>query len=290
MTAPRGVELDEDVLSVVEDDLLVVVGNDDGDGAVLLLGNRLALDAGLHLAAAEVVDELGDGLDGDVLGLLEGELLVLDRVLDGERRPLANLEVQVARVLAERLGVDGGKVDLALVLLGNRLQLGGERLALLLSLGEDVGEGKASLRLLDEFFLGGSTTHAHVALVCVRADLANQGSGGLLGERFNVLLLELAVVHDLALIERLVENNGGLLDTVLLGEISVVGGAEEVVVAHGVGRRGEGSVGPLVVRTEVADEDHGIGRLEVLEAGAIVDVGHGGEGLLGHVGDDAEGD
>lgn len=48
-------------------------------------------------------------------------------------------------MLAESGSVDGSEVDLSAVLLGDGLQVGGERLALLGGLGEDVGEGKAGL-------------------------------------------------------------------------------------------------------------------------------------------------
>jgi hypothetical protein len=48
-------------------------------------------------------------------------------------------------VLAESGSVDGSEVDLSAVLLGDRLEVSGERLTLLGGLGEDVGEGKAGL-------------------------------------------------------------------------------------------------------------------------------------------------
>lgn len=48
-------------------------------------------------------------------------------------------------MLAECLGVNGSEVDLALVLLGNRLERGGKSLALLGSLGEDVGKRDTGL-------------------------------------------------------------------------------------------------------------------------------------------------
>ena len=148
VSAPRRVELEQDVLLVVDDELLVVLRDDDGDGSFLLLRDRLGLDARLDLAGDKVVEELADGLfaqgfDAALLG--EGELLVLLRVLDGEGRPVANLEVQVAAVLAEGLGIDGREVDSALVLLGNRLESLAERLALLGRLGEDVGERNSGL-------------------------------------------------------------------------------------------------------------------------------------------------
>lgn len=148
VTAPGGVELEEDILLVVDDEVLVALGDDDGGTGLLLLGDGLALDAGLDLALDELLNERADGLGGDVLGgalLGEGVLLVLGDVLDGESGPGADLEVQVAGVLAEGGSVDGSEVDLAAVLLGNGLKVSGERLTLLGSLGEDVGEGKAGL-------------------------------------------------------------------------------------------------------------------------------------------------
>jgi hypothetical protein len=148
VSAPRGVELNENVLLVVDDKVLVALGDDHSGTRLLLLGDGLALDAGLDLAGDKVVNERADSLLGDVLDsalLGVGELLVLGNVLDGERGPGADLEVQVAGVLAESGSVDGSEVDLSAVLLGDRLEVGGERLTLLGGLGEDVGEGKTGL-------------------------------------------------------------------------------------------------------------------------------------------------
>jgi hypothetical protein len=148
VSAPRGVELNENVLLVVDDKVLVALGDDHSGTRLLLLGDGLALDAGLDLAGDKVVNERADSLLGDVLDsalLGVGELLVLGNVLDGERGPGADLEVQVAGVLAESGSVDGSEVDLSAVLLGDRLEVSGERLTLLGGLGEDVGEGKAGL-------------------------------------------------------------------------------------------------------------------------------------------------
>lgn len=144
VTAPGGVELNQDILVGVHDNLVVVLGNNDGDGAVVLLGDGVGLDAGVDLAGNERVKELSNLLLGEV-SALEGELLVLLGVLNGEGGPLANLEVEVTSVLAECLGVNSSKVDLALVLLGDRLEGGGKSLTLLGSLGEDVGEGDTGL-------------------------------------------------------------------------------------------------------------------------------------------------
>lgn len=148
VTAPRGVELEKDVLVVIDDLSLVALGDDDGGGTLLLLGDGLALDAGLDLALDVLLNERANGLLGEVLDgtlLAEGELLVLLNVLDGESGPSANLKVEVATVLTESGGVDGSEVDLAAVLLSNGLEVLGERLTLLRGLGEDVGEGKARL-------------------------------------------------------------------------------------------------------------------------------------------------
>ena len=133
MAAPGRVELEEDVLFVVDDEVLVALRDYDGDGALLLFGDGLALDAGLDGAGDDVVDEFANLLLGEIGGRTLGgerELLVLRRVLDGEGGPCADLEVQVAGVLAESLGVDGGEVELSLMLLGDRLQGLGERFAL----------------------------------------------------------------------------------------------------------------------------------------------------------------
>jgi hypothetical protein len=148
VSAPGGVEFNKNVLLVVDHEVLVALGDDDSGTGLLLLGDGLALDAGLDLAGDEVVNERADSLLADVLGstlLGVGELLVLGDVLDGERGPAADLEVEVAGVLAESGSVDGSEVDLSAVLLGDRLEVGGERLTLLGGLGEDVGEGKTGL-------------------------------------------------------------------------------------------------------------------------------------------------
>jgi hypothetical protein len=114
----------------------------------LFLWDRLALDAWLNLASDEVLNELANLLCAECLGgsrLGVWELLVLGGVLDGECGPLANLEVEIASVLAESAGVNGSEVDLALVRLGDWLEVLSERLALLWCLGEDVCEWDTGL-------------------------------------------------------------------------------------------------------------------------------------------------
>lgn len=60
VTAPGSVKLNQNVLVGVHDDLIVVLGNNNSDGTILLLGNGLRLDAGLNLAGNEAVKELGN--------------------------------------------------------------------------------------------------------------------------------------------------------------------------------------------------------------------------------------
>lgn len=122
MTTPRCVELDENILLIVNDNLLVVVGDDGGDRAVIVLGDSLALDARLQLTRDNIIHKLGNIGLGDGLGLVEGELLVLGDMLDSESGPLASLKVEIAGVGAKGLCVDGSEVDDTSVLLRDRLE------------------------------------------------------------------------------------------------------------------------------------------------------------------------
>ena len=296
VSAPRGVELNENVLLVVDDEVLVALGDDHSGTGLLLLGDGLALDAGLDLAGDEVVNERADSLLADVLGstlLGVGELLVLGDVLDGERGPGADLEVQVAGVLAESGSVDGSEVDLSAVLLGDGLEVSGESLTLLGGLGEDVGEGKAGLR---ESLAGvgngcsnDAITYGHVAGVGLGTDLTDQGSGSGLGELGDGLGGEAVLEGALALVELLVENNGGLLDALGLGQSLVGSGAKEERVSELLSDGVESSVARLVVGSEVANEDDLVGGLELLERVAALEQRNRREGLLGHVGDNGSG-
>jgi hypothetical protein len=129
VAAPWGVELEENVFLVVDNDVLVVLGHNNSDGTLLFLGDRLALDGWLDVAGNKVIDECADVLGADVLDgalLGEREFEVLGDVLDSKSGPAADLEVEVACVLAESFGVNGGEVDLALVRFSNRLQVLGE--------------------------------------------------------------------------------------------------------------------------------------------------------------------
>jgi hypothetical protein len=147
VSTPRSVELEKDILLIVDDKVLVRLGNHNCH-TLLLLGNLLALDAGLNLASDEILEKLAEAFlaeSSDRTRLSERKLLVLDRVLNGEGGPLANLEVEVAGMLTKVLGVNSGEVELALVQLRERLQGLCECRTLFSSLGEDVCEGDTSL-------------------------------------------------------------------------------------------------------------------------------------------------
>jgi len=132
-------------------------------------------------------------------------------------------------------------------------------------------------------------THRHVAGVCLRANLANKGSGGSLSELRDSLGGEAILEGALALVELLVENNGGLLDALSLGQSLVRSSAEEESVPKLLRDCGEGSVARLVVGGEVANEDDLVGSLELLKGVAALEEGDRRERLLGHVGDNGVG-
>ena len=93
MTAPWGVELNEDVLGLVLDNFVIVVCHNDRDRTFLFLWDRLTLDTGANLTIYEVLSECGNVLVSQFLGLWEWVLLVLLNVLDGESWEFIGFEV-----------------------------------------------------------------------------------------------------------------------------------------------------------------------------------------------------
>lgn len=114
-------------------------------------------------------------------------------------------------------------------------------------------------------------TYSHVGRVGLGADLTDQRNRGGVGKSGDGILGELLLEGVLALVEALVKNDRGLLDTLGLGQSGVAGGTEEVVVAEAVGGSGESLVGSLVVGGEVTDQDDLVGGLEVLDGGLVND-------------------
>lgn len=131
VATPWSVEFNQNILLVIKDNVIVVLGYNNGDWAILLLWHSLGLDAWLKLASDEVVNELANCLGSKLVGLVKWKLLVLDSLLNSESWPLVNLKVEVGTVLSKGLCVNGSEVDLALVLLGNLLEVLGEGLTLL---------------------------------------------------------------------------------------------------------------------------------------------------------------
>jgi len=150
VSTPWGIELEENIIVVVENDIFVVVGYDNLDRAFLLLRNGLGLDARIDLAVEETLDEMANIIMSDLLGLIEGEFLILLSLLDGERGPFAILQVEVLGVGAKGLGVDGGEVDRTLVFLSQGLEFFSDLGPLLFSFSEDIGEREVSLGGVNE--------------------------------------------------------------------------------------------------------------------------------------------
>lgn len=148
VTAPRGIELQQDILVIVDDELLVALADNNGDRALLGLGDGLGLDTRLDLALQNILDELANGLGLDLFGLVEGVLDVLCGVLDGKGWERLWLQIKVASVGTKQLGIQGDNVDGTAVLLGDRLELVGEGLALLRGLREDVRQRNTSLWII----------------------------------------------------------------------------------------------------------------------------------------------
>ena len=145
VTAPRSVKFEKNIVLIVQNNLFVVIGHNDLDRALLLLRNRLRLDAGVDLAVDEVLDKCANVVVCELLVLAKRIFLVLGRLLDGESWPFAIFQVQVTSVCAESLGVNGGEADDTLVLLCERLEFSGQFSALLWGFREYVGQWDASL-------------------------------------------------------------------------------------------------------------------------------------------------
>ena len=108
------------------------------NATLLRLRDRFALDTRGDFAINKVLHESANLIMRDLFALVKGEFLVLDGLLDREGGPLVDFEVQVAGVGAKGLGVDGGDVELAFVLLGNGFEFFGEGSALFFCFCEDV--------------------------------------------------------------------------------------------------------------------------------------------------------
>ena len=130
VAAPWGVELNEDIVVVVNDELSELLADEDLHGLGVVSRDILRLEEGLEGAALEVLDELSQGVDSDALGLAaEVELLhVVGGVeeADGGEVALLNAD-ELSEALLDALGgTRHNEEDLS-------LELGG-------GLSEDLGE------------------------------------------------------------------------------------------------------------------------------------------------------
>lgn len=185
MATPWGVEFNEDVPVVVYDNVFIVVGNNNLNGTVLGLGNRLGLDAGLNLAVNKILNEFSNILFGDFLGLIKGKLLVLNGFLDSKSWEFFGVQIEVASVSAKGLGVNGGKVNLTLELDCQRLEGLSQLGTLLRGLGEYISERDLGLICLCQHgcsFGWVAKTYGHVAGISFWANFANKRNGGSLSE------------------------------------------------------------------------------------------------------------
>merc|ERR1711963_602445 len=214
VSAPRGIELDENTLGLVESDLIEVLADQDLDRlGIPVLRHILGHQVGLDLAVKEVLDKGLDGLSvkGGRLGLELGHVLrQLDETHSGD---LVVLE-------AEELG------DAAVLLIGG-VQVDEENLALESTSGSlESLKGVLTALLLQE--------QQDVVLHLTTEDLLGRLLGKLDDKRQLVLLHKLGnlIGGDLAikvvtsLIELLEENNTILLHLVL-GEDSIIRGDAE---------------------------------------------------------------
>lgn len=303
MSAPRGVELEEDIALVIgHDDLVKGVGHDSVDGVLLGLGDGLALDGCSELAVDELADKVRDSLGVYSLRLGQGELELLLDLLDSECWPLGLLQVERLCVVGELLNearsrvreiisfyphggaaavfldsrkygagthlvrVDPDKVHLALELTSDRLEaLDESDAAGIVGGNEDVCEGNAGL-CVEGKVLG--------------RDLVKKGDGvvgdkvcqGLAGEGAGEVVP--------ALVEGLVHDHGGGSDASLGDGSGVVRDAEEVVVTVGLGEVVESSNVVGVRLVKVGDENDLVGSLE-LDVIVGGDCGDGRESLPG---------
>ena len=146
VSTPGCVEFKKDILLIVNDNVLVRMRHDNSDWAFLGLGNRLRLNARLRLAIKNVLDKFADVLDLELFVLVIGVLGMLLGVLDGKGWKFLRVQVEVSSVGTKQLSIDCGNVDSSLVLLGNRLEVLGELIALFLGFGENVCQWDTGLK------------------------------------------------------------------------------------------------------------------------------------------------
>lgn len=115
VSAPRRIEFKKYILLVVNDNVIVVMRHNNLDGAFLLLGDGLRLDAWLNFAVDKVLDEFSNVVVSNLLGLVIGEFQVFHGFLNRKGGEFVGFKVQVSGVGTEGFGVNDSKVHFALV-------------------------------------------------------------------------------------------------------------------------------------------------------------------------------
>lgn len=116
VSAPWGIEFNKNILFVVDDKLIIIVRHNNLDGAFLLFGDWLGLDAWLNFAVDKVLDKFSNVLQSDLLGLVIRKLQVLHSFLNRKGGKFIGFKVEVSGVGTEGFGVNDSKVYFTLVL------------------------------------------------------------------------------------------------------------------------------------------------------------------------------
>ena len=145
MTAPWSIELDQNIFLVVKHDVFVVLRNNHHHRSFLLLRDGLGLDAGFDLAINVVLHELAHLLFGEVPLRSKGNFWFLTVSWMAKAGHLPTSRFRFPACAPKCFGVNCCKINLALVLLSERLELSGELCALLGCFCEDVGKRNAGL-------------------------------------------------------------------------------------------------------------------------------------------------
>jgi hypothetical protein len=266
VTAPGSEELDEDILLVIVDDLLEFRSDEIVDRFVIGGRNRLALQGGFDLTSNEAGDEVFNNSVGRSEGLIERELGHFLELLDSESRVLSS-ESERPSVVTVLESVNPDEVDLALVLLGNGPDGVNEGVLVIFGgVDEEIGERK---------------TGASVVGIVLSTDFVNERKGVFLDESLEVLgggvddTVGWEVVA--ALIEGLVEDDGGRSNTSSLNGSGVGGETEEVVITVLLSDSREDRCGGFASSGNVSNSDDlvSLGEFFVVGSGDLADSWQG---------------
>ena len=258
--APGGVDLEEHVDALIQDDVLerVVDHHLDWVGRVGG-GDGLRLEGGLEAAGKEGLDMVNDGLGLQGLSV-DGELAVdlIGELVDDKGGPFL-LQVQDISVLTKAGGRDEDGIEAALEGTDGGLQNWRKGLFLLLGLVKEVSQ---------------RDPRVHVEGIVVGPDLVDQGNTFPLHKGLHACIVKLVpVVADKALVKLFVDGKGGgreltkgVLHAVLVGQLGKVlallavlgkvGDDDDLVAGHKLGKvlLGQFDDGGGILLEHVADD------------------------------------